>query len=137
MLQFLRPSVSAWCGINALRDKSSILRPQQENPHMIRIVAACCLADHPHPAALWDAVSSHIREDNESSHLVRHRERGAPASWMRRRYNSCEFTRRRWLRGQELVETRPRIRLAALSRKVCERAGAVIKFFRHEGARGA
>ncbi|KAH9037029.1 hypothetical protein EDB84DRAFT_1560749 [Lactarius hengduanensis] len=36
-------------------------------------------------------------------------------------------TRARRLRGQELVEARPSIRLAALSREECDRATGVIK----------
>ena len=50
--------------------------------------------------------------------------------WTRCLRRACGSIRARWLRGQELIETRPSIRLAvaaALSRKECERAAGVIK----------
>jgi len=141
-------AVSASEGINILRNTPSILSTLQENVRAIRAVldrvevvtipshaaspiihihlrSAATLspsAKPPNPAtpAPRDAPSFDIAgEERLLQDIVD--EALAQGVWI---------TRARRLRGQELVEARPSIRLAvtaALSRKECERAAGVIK----------
>jgi serine palmitoyltransferase len=143
-------AVSASEGINILRNTPSILSTLQENVRAIRAVldridlltipshaaspiihihlrtatpslsVAAPKAPNPATAASRDAPSFDIAgEERVLQDIVD--EVLAQGVWI---------TRARRLRGQELVESRPSIRLAvtaALSRKECERAAGVIK----------
>jgi serine palmitoyltransferase len=142
-------AVSASEGINILRNTPSILSTLQENVRAIRAVldrvealtipshtaspiihiqlrsampSALGSAKSPNPAtpAARDALSFDIvGEERLLQDIVD--EVLAQGVWI---------TRARRLRGQELVEVRPSIRLAvtaALSRRECERAAGVIK----------
>ncbi|KAH9164389.1 serine palmitoyltransferase [Lactarius sanguifluus] len=131
-------AVSASEGINILRNTPSILSTLQENVRAIRavldrveaitILLASRLADHPYPPALPNLATPASRDAPSFDIAREHRllqdivdEALAQGVWT---------TRARRLRGQELVEARPSIRLAvtaALSRKECERAAGVIK----------
>jgi serine palmitoyltransferase len=136
-------AVSASEGINILRNTPSILSTLQENVRAIRAVldridaaspiihillrtgtpslsVAAAKAPNPATAASRDAPSFDIvSEERVLQDIVD--EVLAQGVWI---------TRARRLRGQELVKSRPSIRLAvtaALSRKESERAAGVIK----------
>ncbi|KAH8984866.1 serine palmitoyltransferase [Lactarius akahatsu] len=114
---------SASEGIDILRNMPSILSTLQENVQATRAVLDCVEATtppNPTTPAPRDAPSFDIAgEERLLQDIVD--EALAQGVWT---------TRARQLRGQELVEARPSIRLAvttALSRKECERAAGVIK----------
>jgi serine palmitoyltransferase len=138
-------AVSASEGINILRNTPSILSTLQENIRAIRTVlervdcitipshaaspiihiyvraqptaataAGSMLSPNSAPPAFDIAVEERLLQDVVDEAL-------AQGVWV---------TRARRLRGQEIVEARPSIRLAvtsALSRKECERAAGVVK----------
>ena len=142
-------AVPASEGINILRNTPSILSTLQENVRAIRAVldridvvmipshaaspiihiqlrsatpplSASIKPVNPATPALRDAVSFDIAGEERLLQDIMD-EALAQGMWT---------TRARRLRGQELVEARPSIRLpvtAALSRKECERAAGVIK----------
>ena len=95
--------------------------------------------NYPHPPAFSDAVVACDSEGPEPRNpcfaqatVVRYRRRGARAAGYRGEAlaQGIWITRARRLRGQELVEVRPGIRIAfmnALSNKQCEGATTVIK----------
>jgi serine palmitoyltransferase len=136
-------AVSASEGINILRNTPSILSTLQENIRAIRSIldrvdcitipshtaspiihiyvrtqsptlAAAAKSANPSPLSFDIAVEERLLQDIVDEAL-------AQGVWI---------TRARRLRGQEVVEARPSIRLAvtaALSRKECERAAGVVK----------
>ncbi|KAF8271056.1 serine palmitoyltransferase [Lactarius quietus] len=142
-------AVSASEGINILRNTPSILSTLQENVRAIRAVLdrveAIMIPSH----AASPIIHIHLRSGTPSlpatakaSNPAIPAPRDAPsfdiAGEERVLQDIVEevlaqgvwITRARRLRGQELIETRPSIRLAvtsALSRKECERAAGVIK----------
>jgi len=142
-------AVSASEGINILRNTPSILSTLQENVRAIRAVLdrveAIMIPSH----AASPIIHIHLRSGTSSlpatakaSNPAIPAPRDAPsfdiAGEERVLQDIVEevlaqgvwITRARRLRGQELIETRPSIRLAvtsALSRKECERAAGVIK----------
>ena len=142
-------AVSASEGINILRNTPSILSTLQENVRAIRAVLdrvdAITIPSH----AASPIIHIHLRSPAPSSAATL--KAPNPTTPAPREPPSFDIageervlqdivdevlaqgvwiTRARRLRGQELVEVRPSIRLAvtaALSRKECERAAAVIK----------
>ena len=140
-------AVSASEGINILRNTPSILTTLQENLRAIRAVLdrveAITIPSH----ASSPIIHIHLRSATPSASA----KAPNPATPAPREVPSFDIageerplqdivdevlvqgvwiSRARRLRGQELVETRPSIRLAvtaALSRKECERAAGVIK----------
>ena len=142
-------AVSASEGINILRNTQSILSALQENVRAIRAVLdrVDAITIPSHAASL--IIHIHLRSPAQSSAVTL--KAPNPSTPAPREPPSFDIageehvlqdvadevlvqgvwiTRARRLRGQELVEIRQSIRLAvtaALSRKECERAGAVIK----------
>ena len=142
-------AVSASEGINILRNTPSILSALQENVRAIRAVLdrveVITIPSH----AASPIIHIHLRSSAQSSAVTL--KAPNPSTPAPREPPSFDIageervlqdivdevlaqgvwiTRARRLRGQELVEVRPSIRLAvtaALSRKECERAAAVIK----------
>jgi serine palmitoyltransferase len=142
-------AVSASEGINILRNTPSILSTLQENVRAIRAVLdrveALTIPSHAASPII------HIQLRSATPSLLRSAKSPNPATPASRDAPSFDIageerllqdivdevlaqgvwiTRARRLRGQELVESRPSIRLAvtaALSRKECERAAGVIK----------
>lgn len=147
-------AVSASEGINILRNTPSILSTLQENIRAIRAVLerVDCITIPSHPAS--PIIHIHVRTPS-ATHLFPIAATSAkpsnPASAAPRDAPSFDIvveerllqdivdealaqgvwvTRARRLRGQEVVEARPSIRLAvsaALTRKECERAAGVVK----------
>lgn len=145
---------SASEGINILRNTPSILSTLQENIRAIRAVLerVDCITIPSHPAS--PIIHIHVRTPS-ATHLLPIAATSAkpsnPASAAPRDAPSFDIvveerllqdivdealaqgvwvTRARRLRGQEVVEARPSIRLAvsaALTRKECERAAGVVK----------
>ena len=142
-------AVSASEGINILRNTPSILSTLQENVRAIRAildrVEAITIPSH----AASPIIHIHLRSampsasaSTKAPHAATPAPREAPSFDIAGEERLLQdivdevlaqgvwITRARRLRGQELVETRPSIRLAvtaALPRKECERAAGVIK----------
>ncbi|KAH9955402.1 serine palmitoyltransferase [Russula dissimulans] len=152
-------AVSASEGINILRNTPSILSTLQENVRAIRAVLervdCITIPSHPaspiihiyvrtppavhlHPLASLSSATATAKPSNPASHVPR----DAPAFDIAAEERLLQdivdealaqgvwITRARRLRGQEVIEARPSIRLAvtaALSRKECERAAGVVK----------
>ncbi|KAH9009372.1 serine palmitoyltransferase [Lactarius deliciosus] len=144
--------VSASEGINILRNTPSILSTLQENVRAIRAVLdrieAITIPSHPaspivhiylrSAATLSASTSVSAKPPNPATPAPRDAPSFDIAGEERLLQDVVDealaqgvwTTRARRLRGQELVEARPRIRLAvtaSLSRKECERAASVIK----------
>ena len=142
-------AVSASEGINILRNTPSILSTLQENVRAIRAVLdrveaitipshAASPIIHIHLRSAMPPVSASAKAPNPATPAPREAPSFDIADEERLLQDIVDevlaqgvwITRARRLRGQELVETRPSIRLAvtaALSRKECERAAGVIK----------
>ena len=142
-------AVSASEGINILRNTPSILSTLQENVRAIRALLDRVDAINIPSHAASPIIHIHLRSPAPSS--AANLKAPNPTTPAPREPPSFDIageegvlqdivdevlaqgmwiTRARRLRGQELVEVRPSIRLAvtaALSRKECERAAAVIK----------
>ena len=140
-------AVSALESINVLRNTQSILSTLQENVRAIRAVLdrVEAITIPSHAASL--IIHIHLRYAMSSASAkapnpATPAPRGAPSFDIADEERLLQdivdevlaqgvwITRARRLRGQELVETWPSIRLAvtaALSRKECERAAGVIK----------
>ncbi len=141
-------TVSASEGINTLRNTPSILSTLQENVRAIRAVLdrveAVAIPSHT-PLLI---IHIHLRSAATLSPSAKSPNPATPAPRDALSFNIAGeerllqdivdearaqgvcITRARQLRGQELIEARPNIRLAvtaALSRKECERAAVVIK----------
>ena len=142
-------AVSASEGINILRNTPSILSTLQENVRAMRAVLdrveaitipshAASPIIHIHLRSVMPPVSASAKAPNPATPAPREAPSFDIADEERLLQDIVDevlaqgvwITRARRLRGQELVETRPSIRLAvtaALSRKECERAAGVIK----------
>ncbi|KAH9972637.1 serine palmitoyltransferase [Lactifluus volemus] len=147
-------AVSASEGINILRNTPSILSTLQENIRAIRGVLerVDCITIPSHSVS--PIIHIYVRSSPPSAsatHLLPHSIAAKPSNPAGRDPPSFDIateerllqdivdealaqgvwiTRARRLRGQEVIEARPSIRLAvtaALSRKECERAAGVIK----------
>ncbi|KAI0265363.1 serine palmitoyltransferase [Gloeopeniophorella convolvens] len=142
-------AVSASEGINILRNTPSVLTALQENIRAMRAVLerADGIVIPSHPAS--PIIHIHLRAPSDSapaaskpSNPVHAHVRDAPVFDIAAEEHVLQeivdealaqgvwATRARRLRGQEVVEARPSIRLAvsaALSRKECERAAGVVK----------
>lgn len=134
-------AVSASEGINILRNTPSILSTLQENIRAIRNILerVDCITMPSHAAS----PIIHIYVRTQPLTLSPAAAKSTPLSFdiaMEERLlqdivdealaQSVWVTRARRLRGQEMVEARPSIRIAvtaALSRKECERAAGVVK----------
>ena len=149
-------TVAASEGINILRNTPSILTTLQENVRAVRAILdrVDCINIPSHPASAvihlqirWPTLQVPAPSTSSPSKLSR----SNPASVKPRdppQFNveleekllqdvvdealaqGVMLTRAKRLRGQELIEARPSIRLAisaALSRKDCEKAAGVIK----------
>ncbi|SRR6266702_7715344 len=141
-------AVSASEGINILRNTPSILSTLQEN-----VRAICAVLERVETLTIPSHTASpiihvHLRSAAMPSLSAKPSNPATPAPRDAPSFDAASegrllqdivdealaqrvwITRARRLRGQELVEARPRIRLAftaALSRKSCERAAGVIK----------
>ena len=132
-------AVSASEGINILRNTPSILSTLQENGRAINIPSpAASPIIHIHLRSPAQLSSATLKAPNPATPAPREPPSFDIAGEERVLQDIVDEvlaqgvwnTRARRLRGQELVELRPSIRLAvtaALSRKECERAAAVIK----------
>ena len=142
-------AVSASEGTNILRNMPSILSTLQENVRAIRAVLdrvdaitipshAASPIIHIHLRSPAPSSAATLKAPNPTTHAPREPPSFDIAGEERVLQDIVDevlaqgvwITRARRLRGQELVEMRPSIRLAvttALSRKECERAAAVIK----------
>ncbi|KAH9060420.1 hypothetical protein EDB83DRAFT_2224261, partial [Lactarius deliciosus] len=144
-------AVSASVGIDILRNTPSILSTLQENVRAIRAVLdpveAITIPSHPASPIIHTHLRSAPMRSASTSASAKPPNPATPAPRDARSFTAGEerllqdivdealaqgvwTTRARRLRGQELVEARPSIRLAvtaALSRKECERAAGVIK----------
>ena len=142
-------AVSASEGINILRNTPSILSTLQENVRAIRAILdrveaitipshAASPIIHIHLRSAMPSASASTKAPNAATPAPREAPSFDIAGEERLLQDIVDevlaqgvwITRARRLRGQELVETRPSIRLAvtaALSRKECERAAGVIK----------
>ena len=142
-------AVSASEGINILRNTPSILSTLQENVRAIQAVLDRVDAINIPSHAASPIIHIHLRSPAHlSSATLKAPNPATPAPREPPSFDIAGeervlqdimdevlaqgvwITRARRLRGQELVEVRPSIRLAvtaALSRKECERAAAVIK----------
>jgi serine palmitoyltransferase len=151
-------AVSASEGINILRNTPSILTTLQENIRAIRAILdrVDCIGIPSHTASPIIHIHIHVRTPPAThlhplSNVVSPAKPSNPASAGGRDAPAFDVateerllqdivdealaqgvwvTRARRLRGQEVVEARPSIRLAvtaALSRKECERAANVVK----------
>ena len=139
-------AVSASEGINILRNTPSILSTLQENIRAIRAILerVDCITIPSHAAS--PIIHIHVRTQSPTAATAGSKSsssNSAPptfdiATEERLLQDIVDealaqgvwITRARRLRGQEVVEARPSIRLAvtsALSRKECERAAGVIK----------
>ena len=139
-------AVSASEGINILRNTPSILSTLQENIRAIRAILerVDCITIPSHAAS--PIIHIHVRTQPPAAATAGSKSsssNSAPPSFdiaVEERLlqdivdealaQGVWITRARRLRGQEVVEARPSIRLAvtsALSRKECERAAGVIK----------
>ena len=134
-------AVSASEGINILRNTPSILSTLQENIRAIRTILerVDCITIPSHAAS----PIIHIYVRTQAPTLAAAAAKSTPPSFdiaVEERLlqdivdealaQGVWVTRARRLRGQEIVEARPSIRLAvtaALSRKECERAAGVVK----------
>ncbi|KAH8978749.1 serine palmitoyltransferase [Lactarius akahatsu] len=145
-------AASASEGINILRNTPSILSTLQENVRAIRAVldrvAAITIPSHAASPIIHIHLHSAATLSAPTSASVKPPDPAIPASRNAPSFDIAGeerllqdivdealaqgvwITRARRLRGQELVEARPSIRLAvtaAMSRKECERAAGVIK----------
>ncbi|KAH9016170.1 hypothetical protein EDB84DRAFT_1632326, partial [Lactarius hengduanensis] len=145
-------AVSASEGINILRNTPSILSTLQENVRAIRAVLdpvkAITIPSHPASPIIHTHLHSAPMRSASTSASAKPPNPATPAPRDAPSFNTAGeerllqdivdealaqgvwTTRARRLRGQELVEARPSIRLAvtaALSRKECEHAAGVIK----------
>jgi serine palmitoyltransferase len=136
-------AVSASEGINILRNTPSILSTLQENIRAIRTVLerVDCIAIPSHAAS--PIIHIHVRNQPPTVAAAAKSAYPTPLSFDiaaeeqllqdivdEAIAQGVWITRARRLRGQEVVEARPSIRLAvtaALSRKECERAAGVVK----------
>jgi serine palmitoyltransferase len=139
-------AVSASEGINILRNTPSILSTLQENIRAIRAVLerVDCITIPSHAAS--PIIHIYVRAQAPAATAVagsKSSSNSAPLAFdiaLEERLlqdvvdealaQGVWITRARRLRGQEIVEARPSIRLAvtaALSRKECERAAGVVK----------
>lgn len=141
-------AVSASEGINILRNTPSILSTLQENIRAIRTVLerVDCITIPSHAAS--PIIHIHVRSQAPAAATAGSKSSSSSSNSAPPAFDIAVeerllqdivdealaqgvwITRARRLRGQEVVEARPSIRLAvtsALSRKECERAAGVIK----------
>ena len=141
-------AVSASEGINILRNTPSILSTLQENIRAIRTVLerVDCITIPSHAAS--PIIHIHVRSQAPAAATAGPKSSSSSSNSAPPAFDIAVeerllqdivdealaqgvwITRARRLRGQEVVEARPSIRLAvtsALSRKECERAAGVIK----------
>lgn len=130
-------AVSASEGINILRNTPSILSTLQENVRAIRTILerVDCITVPSHAASPIIHIYARTQPNKSAnatplSFDIAVEERLLQDIVDEALAQGVWITRARRLRGQEVVEARPSIRLAvtaALSRKECERAAGVVK----------